>query len=137
MLNAKWAIFLQPQKNLRPYYVIALSLPVCRQNDFCMITYVVVDIAFWIVGVHRGCDCIVVGFTTTYAIGAYHRLSCEFELHPLKGILYTTLCDKVCQRLITGGWLSPGTLVSNKTDCHDIIEMLLEVVLNTINQPTM
>jgi hypothetical protein len=31
---------------------------------------------------------------------------------------------------------SPGTLVSstNKTDCHDITEILLKVVLNTINQ---
>jgi hypothetical protein len=30
---------------------------------------------------------------------------------------------------------SPGTLVSstNKTDCHDITEILLKVVLNTIN----
>ena len=33
-------------------------------------------------------------------------------------------------------WFSPGTLVSstNKTDCHDIAEILLKVVLNTINQ---
>jgi hypothetical protein len=31
-------------------------------------------------------------------------------------------------------WFSPGNLVSstNKTDCHDIIEILLKVVLNTI-----
>ena len=30
-------------------------------------------------------------------------------------------------------WFSPGTLVSstNKTDCHDITEILLKVVLNT------
>jgi hypothetical protein len=33
-------------------------------------------------------------------------------------------------------WFSPGTLVSstNKTDRHDITEILLIVVLNTINQ---
>ena len=32
----------------------------------------------------------------------------------------TQLCDKVCQWLATGRWLSLGTLVSstNKTDCH-------------------
>jgi hypothetical protein len=43
----------------------------------------------------------------------------------------------VCQWLATGLWFSPGTLVcsANKTDCHDITEILLKVVLNTINQP--
>ena len=36
------------------------------------------------------------------------------------------------------GNFSPGTPVSstNKTDCHDITEILVKVVLNTINQPT-
>ena len=45
----------------------------------------------------------------------------------------TTLCDKVCQWLVTVWWFSPGTLLSstNKTDCHDIAEILLKVVLNT------
>ena len=49
-------------------------------------------------------------------------------------LLYTTLCDKVCQWLAVGQWFSPGTLVSsiNKTDCHDIIEILLKPALNTI-----
>ena len=39
----------------------------------------------------------------------------------------TTLCDKVCQWLATGLWFSPGPLVSstNKTDRHDITEILL------------
>jgi hypothetical protein len=48
----------------------------------------------------------------------------------------TTLCDKVCQWLATGQWFSPGPLVSstNKTDRHDITEILLKVVLNTIKQ---
>jgi hypothetical protein len=38
--------------------------------------------------------------------------------------------------LATGQWFSPVTLVSssNKTDCHDITEILLKVTLNTINQ---
>ena len=37
---------------------------------------------------------------------------------------FTTLCDKVCQRLATGQWSSPGPPVSstNKTDRHDITE---------------
>ena len=48
----------------------------------------------------------------------------------------TTLCDKVCQWLVTVWWFSPGTPVSstNKTDCHDITEILLKVVLNTNKQ---
>ena len=45
-------------------------------------------------------------------------------------------CDKVCQCLATGQWFSPGPPVSptNKTDRHNIIEILLKVVLNTIKQ---
>jgi hypothetical protein len=37
-------------------------------------------------------------------------------------------------QLATGRWFSPGTLVSstNKTDSHDITEILLKVALNTI-----
>jgi hypothetical protein len=36
---------------------------------------------------------------------------------------------------VTGRWFSSGTLVSsiNKTDHHDITEILLKVALNTIN----
>ena len=42
----------------------------------------------------------------------------------------TTLCDIVC------GWFSPGPPVSstNKTDRHNITEILLKVALNTIKQ---
>jgi hypothetical protein len=38
-------------------------------------------------------------------------------------------CDKVCQWLSTGRWFSS----TNKTDRHDIIEILLKVALNTIS----
>jgi len=48
-------------------------------------------------GVRRGRDRMVVGFTTTCAISAYHHLSCEFEPRSLRDVLDTTLCDKVCQ----------------------------------------
>ena len=54
---------------------------------------------------------------------------------PLRqGVLDTTLCDEVCQWLATGRWFSPGAPVSstNKTDRHDIAEILLKVALNTI-----
>ena len=75
----------------------------------------------------------VVGFTTTSAISAFHHLSCEFEPHSRRGVLNTTLCDKVCQWLATGQWFFPGTLISstNKTDRHNITGILLKVVLNT------
>jgi hypothetical protein len=48
----------------------------------------------------------------------------------------TTLCDNVCQWLTTGRWFSPDPPVSstNKTDCHDIAEILLNVALNIIKQ---
>jgi hypothetical protein len=43
-------------------------------------------------------------------------------------------CWKVCQWLVAGWWFSPDTLVSstNKTDHHDIAEILLKVALNTL-----
>ena len=52
-----------------------------------------------------------------------------------------TLCDNVCQWLATSRWFSPGPPVSstNKTDHHDIAELLLKVTLNTIkptNEPS-
>jgi hypothetical protein len=52
-----------------------------------------------------------------------------------QGYRCTTLCDKICQWLATGQWFSPGPPVSsnNKTDRHDITEILLKVALNTIN----
>ena len=53
---------------------------------------------------------------------------------PLRwGVLDTTLCDQASQWLATGQWFSPGTPVSstNKTDHHDISEILLKVALNT------
>jgi hypothetical protein len=54
-------------------------------------------------------------------------------------ILGIALCDKVCQRLAADQWFSPGTAVTfiNKTDCHEIAEILLKVALSTINQPTL
>ena len=86
---------------------------------------------FW---ARRGCNRMVVGFTTTCVIRAYHHLSCEFEARSFRGVLETTLCDQVCQWFATGRWYSPNTPVSstNKTDRHNIADMLLNVVLNTI-----
>ena len=51
-----------------------------------------------------------------------------------RGVLDTTLWEKVCQLFATGRWFFAGTLVSstNKTDRHDMAEILLKVALNTI-----
>ena len=59
-----------------------------------------------------------------YAVSAYHHSSCEFESRLWRGVVDTTLCDKVCQCLVASRWFSPGTTVSptNKTDRHDITE---------------
>jgi len=48
---------------------------------------------------------------------------------PRRGVLDTTLCDKVCQWLAAGQLFSPDTPVSsiNKTDRHNITKILLKV----------
>jgi hypothetical protein len=53
------------------------------------------------------------------------------RISPRRSVLDTTLCDKVCQWLATGRWFSPDNSVSstNKTDRHDITEILLKPVL--------
>jgi hypothetical protein len=45
----------------------------------------------------------------------------------------TQVCDKICQWLAAGRWFSPGNRVSstNKTDLHDLTEILLQMALNT------
>jgi hypothetical protein len=47
-----------------------------------------------------------------------------------RGVPDPTLCDKVCQRLAAGLWISPVSS-TNKTDRH-ITEILLNVALNNI-----
>jgi hypothetical protein len=80
---------------------------------------------------------IVVGFTTTYAISVYPHSRCEFKSRSWWSVLNSILCDKVCQWLAAGWWFFAGTPVSsiNKTDSHDINEILLKVALNTIYTP--
>ena len=82
---------------------------------------------------HCGHDHMVVGLTTTvtYVISAYHHYSCEFKSRSCWGVLDITLCDKVCQWLSTA-WLFSLVSFTNKTDCHNITETLLKVMLNTI-----
>ena len=82
-------------------------------------------------------DLMVVGFTTNYLWNQYLSPLKLWVRTPLRrGVLDTTLYDKVYQWLATGRWFSPGTPVSstNKTDCQNITEILLKVALNIINQ---
>jgi hypothetical protein len=60
--------------------------------------------------------------------GGLYNFFYDFSKHDVN----TTLCDKVCQWLATGWWFSSGIPVSNKSDCHDIAEILLKEPLNTI-----
>jgi hypothetical protein len=57
------------------------------------------------------------------------------KIYYLKETLDTTLCDQVWQCLAAGWYFSPGTPVSstNKTDRHDITEIVLQMELNTTN----
>jgi hypothetical protein len=70
-----------------------------------------------------------------YGSWIYNFLCYQFKSHSWGDVLYTTLCDKVCQWLAASLWFSLDTPVSfiNKTDCHDITAIVLKVALNTIN----
>ena len=60
------------------------------------------------------------------------------KLRMLSNLLsHLSWTDKVCQWLAAGWRFSRGTLVSstNKTEFHDITEILLKVSLNAINPP--
>ena len=84
--------------------------------------------------------CKLEGLSWSWSYGRWiYNYLCNRCLSPLmlwvriplrRGVFDTTLwlCDKVCQ------WLLPGTPVSstNKTDRHDITEIVLKVALNII-----
>jgi hypothetical protein len=86
---------------------------------FIFVNILLIKIVFQCVGFLCSCTCSIV---------LWVRISIRARC--------TTLCDKACQWLETCRWFSPGPPVSsiNKTDCHDITEMLLKVALNTIKQ---
>jgi hypothetical protein len=52
----------------------------------------------------------------------------------MSNCVITSLLAMYVLELATVRWFSLGTLVSstNKTDCHDITEILLKVALNTL-----
>ena len=81
--------------------------------------------------VRRGRDRMVVGFITTYAISAYHHWRCEFESHSGEVFSIQHYVIKFVSDLRqVGGFFSVSS--TNKTDRHDIAEILLKVALNTI-----
>ena len=85
---------------------------------------------------HRGRDHMVIGFTTTYVISAYHHNSCEFD--SARGEVYSIqhhVIKFVSDFQMVGGFLWALVSSTNKTDHHDITEILLNLALNSINQP--
>ena len=98
---------------------------ICNQLYFIWIYYYNI--------IRGGRGRMVVGFITTYAISSYHHWRCEFKSCFRRGVLDTPLFDQVCLWLWTGWWFSPVSS-TNKTDRHDITEILLKVALNIIKQ---
>jgi hypothetical protein len=45
----------------------------------------------------HGRERMVAWYSAAYAISSYHYKSCEFEHRSWRGVLDSTLCDKVCQ----------------------------------------
>jgi hypothetical protein len=71
----------------------------------------------------RGSDCMVDGFSTSDATSTYHHWCCEFESQSGWGV----------QHYATGRYFSPVSSI-DKTDRHDIAEIVLKLALNTIKQ---
>jgi hypothetical protein len=49
----------------------------CYLENYYLVIKVQVNVKK--LGDRRGCDCMVIGFTTTCAISAHHNYCCEFE----------------------------------------------------------
>jgi hypothetical protein len=87
-----------------------------------------------ITGGRRGHDRMVVGFTTTYAISAYHHcVCCEFESRSGRGVQHYVInfvsdLRQVCCFLQDLQFPPPIKLTTT------ITEILLKVALNTIKQ---
>ena len=75
----------------------------------------------------------VVGFTITYVISALSPLTLWVRIPLRRSVLYTALCDKVCQWLVqVGGFLRFPPPI--KLICT-INALLLKVALNTTTLP--
>ena len=67
----------------------------------------------------------VVGYTANYAISAYNHWCCEFESRSGWGVQHSVI------KFVSDMWQVNGSS-TNKSDRHDITEILLKVTLNTI-----
>ena len=81
---------------------------------------------------HHGCDHMVAGISTTCAIS-----SCEFEHCSWQSVymIQHYAINFVSDLRQVSGFLGTPVSSTNKTDLHDITEILLKVMLNTINNP--
>ena len=77
---------------------------------------------------HCGRDRMIVGFTTTYAVSDYHHWCCGFDSHSRRGVQHYMIkfVSDLRQVMVFSS--------TNKTDHHDIAEILFKVALNTIKQ---
>ena len=100
-----------------------------RTNNVCEVQYTILPFCLDQAKQHGCCE-------QTYFCLAITTKVVSLKPRSWRGVLDTTLYDKVCQWLATGLWFSLGTPVSstNKTDHHDLTEILLKVASNTINQ---
>jgi hypothetical protein len=106
--------------------------PLCPWNLFLLMLII------WNIDIHT---CLL---DSTFLHGSWiYNYLCNQRLSPLMLWVQisirsrcTKLCDQVCLWLATGRWFSRDFPVSstNKTDHHDIAEILLKVALNTIKQ---
>ena len=77
----------------------------------------------------------VVGLITTYALSAYHHQHCELE--PRSGEIYSIqhyVIKFVSDLRQLGGFLWVLFFSTDKTEHHDITEILLRVALSTLSQ---
>jgi hypothetical protein len=62
----------------------------------------------------------------------YHQYTCEFESRSSRGVLDTIVCDNVLS-MTCGRSVVFIENTTNKTDRHDITEIVLKVALNMIS----
>ena len=75
----------------------------------------------------------VVGFTIYLCNQCISPLKLLVRIPIISGVFDTTLYDKVCPWLAAGRSFSPVSS-TNKTDRHDVAEILLKLALNTITK---
>ena len=61
--------------------------------------------------------------------GIYNTITLVLDSSPLRSVLNTTWCDRVCQWLVPGQWFSLYSPISSITiaDCHDMSNVYLVV----------